>query len=189
MSIEVWKIESRKRGHAAHYTRYVLRIDPRFVQRGDLVASGHGNLPDWSADDPVNFMAAADLHERVNGAACRGLLIALPRELDKEDLVNLVENYIQSDLPGKAYVYAIHNPHGTKSEAHNPHAHILYSDRMADEHQRDEAQFFARFNPKDPAKGGCRKDSGGKSPIQLRIGMKARKDQWSKLQNAAIKRS
>ncbi len=185
MSIEQWQIESRKRGHAAHYTRYVLRDDPRFALRGDLVASGYGNLPDWCADDPVKFMVAADRHERVNGAACRGLVIALPRELDKPALVNLVESYIASDIPGKAHVYAVHNPHGTSSDATNPHVHILYSDRMVDEHPRDEAQFFARYNAKEPAKGGCRKDSGGRSQLQLRIELKERKDKWSKLQRQA----
>src|SRR3546814_9778396 len=50
----------------------------------------------------------------------------------------------------------------------NPHIHLMYSDRVSDGIDRTPDRVFARFNPTHPAAGGCRKDSGGRTPIELR---------------------
>ena len=52
--------------------------------------------------------------------------------------------------------------------AGNPHVHLMCSDRVPDGIEREPDRTFARFNPTKPDKGGCRKDSGGKSPLELR---------------------
>src|SRR3546814_12273207 len=64
--------------------------------------------------------------------------------------------------------YAIHGPEGKLGGIPNPHIHLMYSDRVSDGIDRTPDRVFARFNPTHPAAGGCRKDSGGRTPIELR---------------------
>jgi hypothetical protein len=72
-----------------------------------------------------------------------------------------VETLIHRDIGPKPYQFAIHVPREDDQEHSHPHAHILYCDRIPDEHERPPEIFFRRFNPAAPELGGCKKDSGG----------------------------
>lgn len=95
-----------------------------------------------------------------------------------------METLIARDVGPKPYQYAIHVPREETGE--NPHAHILYSDRLPDGLDRPAEIFFRRPNPKSPTLGGCKKDSGGQSPMQLRIAVINRKKLWADVQNEAL---
>lgn len=179
-----WHIESYRKGSAIWQSDYLWRRG-QWSHIGDVVASGCGNLPAWCHGDPALFFAASDTYERQNGSACRHLVVTLPRELCLADWISLVEALIAGDLGNKPYQYAIHNK-GDDGEEH-PHAHILYSDRVPDGLDRAASLFFCRANPKSPELGGCRKDSGGQSPKQLRLAVIGRKKLWQDLQNEALK--
>lgn len=183
MAIFNWHIGSYRRGRATSQSNYIWRRD-HFSIHDDLVATGCGNLPDWCHGDPTQFFAAADLHERQNGAACRQLVISLPHELSLPEWTGLVETLIARDIGPKPYQYAIHNP--SEDSREHPHAHILYSDRVPDGLERPAEAFFRRPNPKSPASGGCKKDSGGQSPKRLRLAVISRKKLWADLQNKAL---
>ena len=178
-----WHIQSYRKGRATSQSNYIWR-QGQFSTRDDLVATGCGNLPAWSRDDPTLFFAAADAHERRNGAACRHLVLSLPRELDAPAWTDLVEALIAKDIGPKPFQYAIHNTQAGSEE--HPHVHILYSDRVPDRVERSADTFFKRANPKASELGGCRKDSGGQSPKRLRIAVVERKKLWAELQNDAL---
>jgi hypothetical protein len=184
MAIFNWKINSLKKGRATAHSDYVWRRN-QFSDRDDLVATGFGNLPAWCEGDPGQLFRGADLYERSNGSACRELVVALPRELDISDWIQLIETLIEQDIGRKPYQYAIHLPNTTRGEEY-PHAHILYSDRVPDEHDRPPETFFRRFNAAKPELGGCRKDSGGKSPVEVRMTVIGRKELWATIQNQVL---
>lgn len=184
MAIFNWHIESYRKGSATSQSDYLWRRN-HFNVRDDLVATGCGNLPTWCDGDPARFFAASDTYERKNGSACRHLVVSLPREFNRTDWIGLVDNLIARDLQGKPYQYAIHSDPNRDDE--HPHAHILYSDRVSDGIDRPAETFFLRPNAKNPALGGCRKDSGGHPPKQLKIGVINRKKLWAEIQNQALK--
>lgn len=59
----------------------------------------------------------------------------------------------------------------------------MISDRVPDEIERLPEQHFRRFNRKDPEKGGCRKDTGGRDRIVLRNELISLRENWAQLQN------
>lgn len=184
MALFNWHISSYQKGGATSQSNYIWRRED-FIGPDDLVASGSGNLPHWCNNDPAIFFHAADLFERKNGSACRHLVISLPRELGLQEWIDLVGMLINHDIGKKPYQWAIHR--ASKDGSDHPHVHIVYSDRVPDELDRPAETFFARFNPASPTLGGCKKDSGGQSPKQLRISVIRRKKLWADLQNEALK--
>jgi hypothetical protein len=132
-----------------------------------LFASGYGNLPSWAGDSPEAYLRAADLYERSNGSACREIVVALPKELTLEQNVALVRKIVAHCAAGKPHCFAGHCSGGAIGQVENPHAHILVGDRTLDGIERPKEQYFRRYNARDPAAGGCRKDSGGKLPQQM----------------------
>src|SRR3546814_13350036 len=62
----------------------------------------------------------------------------------------------------------------------------MYSDRVSDGIDRTPDRVFARFNPTHPAAGGCRKDSGGRTPIELRRQAIATRELSAGLPNEAL---
>ncbi|MBD7954300.1 MobA/MobL family protein [Stenotrophomonas sp. Sa5BUN4] len=162
-----YTIKSGKKGTARRHGAYIDR-EGALSARDDLVHSSHGNLPAWAENEPRTFWAMADRHERSNGAAYREHEIALPKELSVEQQIELADRLACALAGRKPYQYAIHAPEGALEGAGNPHVHLMCSDRVPDGVEREPERTFARFNPTQPDKGGCRKDSGGKSPLELR---------------------
>ena len=60
--------------------------------------------------------------------------------------------------------YAIHNVKSRISGEDQPHCHLMFSLKADDGIERSAEQYFKRYNPQDPAKGGAKK-------IQLQDGV------------------
>ncbi len=101
----------------------------------------------------LTFWKSADKNERINGRIYTELEISLPRELNKEQREELVQEFVDKTL-GKnfTYFYAIHSPLASDGEQ-NPHIHLMFSERKLDGIDRDEVQHFKRYNPTNPEKG------------------------------------
>lgn len=160
-------IKSGKKGSARRHSTYIGR-EGCHSSREDLIHTSHGNMPSWAQNNPGCFWNMADRFERANGAAYREHEIALPNELATEQLIDLAERLVQNLVGNKPYQYAIHAPEGSIGKVQNPHIHLMYSDRVPDGISRAPDKMFSRFNAKQPEIGGCRKDSGGETPLQLR---------------------
>src|SRR5690606_29766571 len=93
---------------------------------------------------------------------------ALPIELNRDQQRELVLEFIRQQVGAKTFQYAIHSPKAALGHCLQPHAHIMFSDRMPDQIERSGEQHFKRYNQKTPESGGCRKDSGGKDRLVLR---------------------
>ncbi|NUA25988.1 MobA/MobL family protein [Cupriavidus basilensis] len=183
-----FSIKSKQKGRAADHSNYIARErgHSRSDEDTDLITTGFGNMPGWTNGNPFAYWKTADQHERANGAACREWVLALPRELDHEQQQAMVQEMIAATIGDKPYQYAIHNPCGALDGIEQPHAHVIYSDRRPDGIERSAEQHFRRYNPTNPAAGGCRKDSGGKSPQALREEVVGWRETWAQIQNQAL---
>jgi len=180
-------VASGKKGTAVEHTDYIARRGRFGKNRNDLAAQGHGNMPPW-AETPREFWKAADKFERANGAAYRTTVLALPRELDLAQQVELVEEFIEKDLGARPYQYAIHCPSASLEGGPQPHAHIDFHDGLDDGISRDAAQHFKRYNTAHPETGGCKKASGGLHPREMGEILRKRRAFWAELQNDHLER-
>ncbi|EQC1412976.1 MobA/MobL family protein [Providencia rettgeri] len=148
------------KGRGGAHADYITR-EGQYQHRGDLVHVEHGNMPAWAKEEPQHFWQAADQFERKNGSAYREFEIALPRELNSEQQIGLVREFVSRELGERhAYTLAIHNPTASIDGGEQPHAHVMMSLRVNDGIDRAPDQYFKRFNAKYPERGGAQKDSG-----------------------------
>jgi len=146
-------------------------------------------MPEWAAHNAAYFWTAADEHERVNGSAYREIEVALPRELTTSQRLELVQAFIEQELGDKhAYQFAIHTPKAALEKDDQPHAHLMYSERIRDGIARDPEHYFKRYNAKKPEKGGAKKFSGGKSSKELKAELLDLRERWADLQNAHLEK-
>jgi len=117
------------------------------------------HMPSWAEDDPGDYWDAADLFERANGRLYVSADFALPRELSDDDRLALARELAQ-ELTGKEqlpYTLAIHAGRDEDGREHNPHAHLMFSERRNDGLERARDRWFGRANPTDPEHGGAPK--------------------------------
>lgn len=180
-----FEIKSGKKGSAWDHSRYIAR-DGKFGKWDDLLAKGHGNMPPWAVNDLALFWQAADQHERANGAAYRELIIALPNELSPQQNLEIVRTVVRELVGDKPYQFAMHGPEGKLSGIKNVHAHVMFSDRVPDGLDRSPVKTFARYNPDHPERGGCRKGSGGRTSMQIRDELIAKRKQVADVLNQGL---
>jgi hypothetical protein len=124
------------------------------------VESGH--MPSWAADDPAVYWDAADLYERANGRLYVSADFALPRDLSVEDQVALARAFADDLTRDGAlpYTLTVHAGRDAEGHEHNPHVHVMVSERQHDGIERSRKDWFARANRTDPSRGGAGKTRG-----------------------------
>ena len=177
-----FKIKSGKKGRAVGHAEYIAR-EGIHQKRGDLMFTGHGNMPSWAQESARAFWAPADLFERSNGAVYRESIVALPRGLSVDQLRVLVNDMVPGLVGSRPYQLAVHSPKSSIDGGKNPHLHLMYSDRVPDGIERSPETYFRRFNPQCPSNGGCRKLSGGRNRMELRDELIARRKFAAEVQN------
>ena len=157
MAIMHLTLKTGSKGKAASHAQYIVR-EGKYASREDAVMVESGNMPTWAKENPRNFWKAADKFERANGRTYTELEISLPRELTQEQQIALVREYTKNVLGDRhAYTWSIHNPTASDGQE-NPHVHLMFTERVNDGIARSEEQFFKRFNPANPDRGGAVKD-------------------------------
>jgi hypothetical protein len=178
-------VKSGKSGSGGAHADYIER-DGKYKSKSkdDLEHVERGNMPEFAAENPSEFWKAADQYERANGAAYREYEIALPRELTKEQRLELVREFVAQEIGDKhAYTFAIHNPIAAIDGGEQPHAHIMFSERTNDGINRPAEQYFKRWNAKNPERGGCQKSNTAKTPTERKADLVALRERFAELQN------
>ena len=173
MAIPFLSVKVGKKGKAQPHADYIFRQGkyendpekpPTKTQKNyeDLVHKSHGNMPAWAEDNPELFWRMSDEFERKNGSTYREHVIALPREFNSlERDIAFIDEWIELETGNKhPYQYAIHAPLALDGKE-NRHVHIMFSDRTNDGIERAPDQFFKRYNPKNPERGGAKKANTG----------------------------
>jgi len=140
--------------------RYMLRLGKyrrSHSQDERLEAAFSGNMPAWAADDPLIYWDETDSHERKNARLGDLYIVALPKELNIDQRLELAKAYCEAECPSMPYTAVIHDGGGR-----NPHLHLLRSRRINDGHNRDSVLWFSRAatGKKRSEEGGARKFTG-----------------------------
>jgi len=183
-------VKTGGKGKAASHADYIVREGKYAREKdNDLEHTESGNMPAWAAHKPSEFWKAADTFERANGCTYREIEIALPRELKPEQRLELVRDFVQQEIGDRhAYQFAIHNPRAAIEGGEQPHAHIMFSERLNDGIERDPQQYFKRANSKEPERGGAKKVRFGETPTERKEYLIAQRERWATLQNDHLER-
>ncbi len=191
MAIALLKVKEGKKGNAVSHSDYIAR-EGKYVgydKTEKMEDKGHGNMPTWATNNPQYFWQMSDSHERKNGTSYREHIVALPRELSKEERGELVQDWIKSEVGEKqAYQYAIHNKIGMDGNE-QPHLHLMINEREQDGIQRDPNQYFKRYNSKNPDRGGCKKVNTGLGYSERKQNLKEQRQRWENLCNKHLERA
>ena len=174
------KSGSRDGGHSARArAQYIVREGKDEKDRDELAHSESGNMPEWAEDDPLQYWAAADAHERVNGRLFVEVECALPKELNEAEQRTLARGFA-AELTGQErlpYTMALRRGAGE-----NPCLRLMISERGLDGHDRDAELWFKRHNRKAPEKGGTRKTRSFKGKAWLENTRRG----WARAANRAL---
>lgn len=171
---------SKSKGQSAKAkSDYINRKDKYSERLDDLQYSDFGNMPKFAENNPQEFWQLSDIYERENARVCTEIVIALPRELTLEQNTELVQSFVKNTVDSEQnklpYSFAIHND----KENHNPHCHLIFSERQLDGIERPPEQFFKRANSKNPEKGGAKKTAD----FRDRDFIRAVRTEWRRLAN------
>lgn len=183
MAIGMMSVRVGRKGKALPHCQYIAKLDKFAKDSDQVVAHSYGNMPDWAKDNPALFWEMADLHERKNGSTYREHILALPRELSQEQRLVLLVEWIEREIGTKyPYQVVVHNKPALDG-GEQPHAHLMFSERLNDGIARPFDRFFKRYNAKNPVKGGAKKDNTGLPPAERRAMLKAQRERWGELVN------
>jgi hypothetical protein len=144
------------------------------------------HMPSWAQDDPADYWEAADDSERANGRLYVSADFALPRDLDDDDRIALAREFAHelTDKEQLPYTLAIHAGRDEGGEEHNPHAHLMFSERKNDGIERSREQWFRRADAKHPEDGGAPKSRTFHGPAWV----EAAREQWASMTNKTLER-
>ena len=176
-------VGSRAGGQSAVAKADYIEREGRYEQdREELEHKEHGNMPEWAEGDPRSYWEAADEYERANGRLYREVQFALPKELNEGQRRELASGFAGRMTEGERlpYTLAVH-----RGDGENPHAHLMFSERVTDGIERSREQWFRRTNRKEPEKGGARKSRAGSA----RDWMDKTREAWEREANEALERA
>jgi hypothetical protein len=152
-------------------------LDPAIYTESDL-------MPSWAEDDPAEYWDAADLYERANGRLYVSADFALPLGLSAEEQVALAREFAHqiTDEQALPYTLAIHAGRDENGEEHNPHAHLMFSERQNERIERSRDQWFRRANSEHPERGGAPKSRAFHGPAWV----EQARERWATLTNEKL---
>jgi MobA/MobL family len=123
------KIRDEATGKTHDYTKkqgvdHSEILSPIAVADGKPFAATVGN--EWLTDRSKLWNRVEASEKRYDAQLAREMIIAIPRELDREDQINLVREYVQTTFVDRGMIADInlHHLDGT-----NPHAHVMLTMR------------------------------------------------------------
>jgi hypothetical protein len=179
---------TRGSGSCAHASYEYITRGGEYADddRDPLTYTECDHMPSWAQGDAGQYWDAADLYERANGRLYVSADFALPRDVTLDDQVSLAHEFAQQLTAAESlpYTLAIHSGRDANGQEHNPHAHLMISERKNDGIERSPEQWFSRANPTDQTKGGAEKSRTfhGREWVES-----ARRD-WAALTNKAMAR-
>ena len=143
-------------------------------------------MPSWAQDDARDYWDAADLFERANGRLYLSADFALPRGLEPEDQIALAHSFAQelTRMNVCRTPWPVHAGRDGDGREHNPHAHLMISERRNDGVERSREHWFGRANSVHPERGGAPKSR----TFHGRRWMEHARERWAELTNATLER-
>lgn len=146
------------KGKTIPHLDYIKR-ENKYSNREDLISTKSGHLPSWAKDD-TEFWQEINNHEQKR--TYREIVFALPNELTEIEQQQLVNEYIEQVIPHNPYTYAIHSTDSSIHGVKNPHLHLMFSERINDDHVKNlsKDEWFKQrgVSKKGEEFGGSKKD-------------------------------
>lgn len=180
---------SRKGGQSGGAKFDYITHEGKYSKKHDHCRCFSSRLPsEYGGATPTteqqrSFWLDADKHERANATLFTQIEFALPVELTNDGQQQAVLEFIEANIPNQPYTFAIHEGKG-----HNPHVHLIYSDRMLDGKEREQGIFFKKADKRTAEeRRGAEKNrnfKGGKDHRrELLVG---RRESWATIANKAL---
>ena len=167
------------KGYAKNHAAYIMR-EEGYKSKEDLIYKENGNMPSFiDGTSAIDFWSAADLYERANSNVYREFELNIPNELNHEQALELIQNFVKKELDNQPYSFAIHDE--KKDGERNLHCHLMFSERSLDGIVRDKDKYFKRANSKDIEKGGAKKNEYFKTIEALKNLRKSWEDEQNKM--------
>lgn len=143
-------------GSASPHVNYIIGEGEYKYKKDEIIYEAHHMPKDIT---PLEFWKLADDNEPVNGRTYREFKITLPYEFEKEENIELLNEFIKKEL-GNDYYYSvvIHDKESSEKGINNVHAHLMFSERKIDGIERRPEYFFRKYCHKNPTKGGAKKE-------------------------------
>lgn len=172
-------------GSAHAYITRSDQYDDRDRDPAVYIESDH--MPSWAEENPAEYWDMADLYERANGRLYFSADFALPRDLDADDQIALARSFAQelTEEQRLPYTLAIHAGRDADGREHNPHAHLMISERQNDGIDRERQYWFQRANREHPERGGAPKTRA----IHGREWIEHARERLAALTNQALERA
>ena len=158
-----FSVKSKNKGYALGHYLYISRLmQYEGIRKTSNETVEHiepGRCMPSFVKDPIEFWQAADTYERANAKVYMEYEIALPNEFTPDQRKTLIETFFDKHIVPQQYPhsYAIHNVKSRLSGEEQPHCHLMFSLKADDGIERTAEQYFKRYNPQNPAKGGAKK--------------------------------
>lgn len=180
---------SRASGASARSAHNYITREAEYGEgdRDPAIHTESDHMPAWAEGRPGDYWEAADLYERANGRLFLSADFALPREMSTEDQVAIAHAFAQELTAAESlpYTLAVHAGLDASRREHNPHAHLMVSERKNDGIERSREQWFRRANSKEPGRGGAPKSRS----FHGREWVEHARGRWAELTNAALERA
>lgn len=177
MGLNRFSVRIGAKGKAYQHFAYIT-ASGKYEKKSGVKRVFSGNMPSWAKGNAAKFWAAADEYERANGQTYKEHILSIPREMPSYLRMRFIEKWIKQELGDKhPYSFALHETMASDGKT-NPHAHIMFSPRTLDGIERNESQFFKRYNAKDPAKGGARKAETGLGRGEMKKNLLEQRQRW-----------
>lgn len=172
---------SRAGGQSAGAKARYIQREGQYRGRDDLLYRESKNLPAWAEQNPTRYWDAADTFERANGRLFVQAEFALPIELNRDRQIELAREFAHQLTQDERLPYTLAIHHGG---GRNPHAHLMLSERTNDGRERPPAQWFRRYNAREPESGGSRKTV----VLQKKDWLLRTREGWAREANKALER-
>ena len=128
------KIKDERAGKTHDYSSRTKGVVESVILRPD-------NSPQWSATTATLWNTVEESEKRKDARLAREFILAVPKELDAKQQMQLVVDWAQSELVSKGMIaeVSLHNPKSGK----NPHVHILCTMRTI------EGDTFSAMKPRE----------------------------------------
>jgi len=158
--------------HAQSHVEYINR-EKAFQKKGGCVYTAH-KLPAWAKDSPNKFFKAADRYSPKGARRYQEIEFALQNELTLEQNLEIINQFIEKNMPNHYYAFAVHDKIGAMSDGtHNIHVHLMFSpciiDDIEQKKERDISKYFQkslRSDAKDQSEEARRKKG---APVDRRF--------------------
>lgn len=130
-----------KKVSAKEHADYILREGKETT---DLIFQS-SQLPSWADGSAQKFFQAATRYEDKGNRRYKELEMSLPNELTLEQNLEIVNGFIGKHLRNHYYTYAIHEKLGAISGEKHPHVHIMFSERLIDDIEREKERPACRY--------------------------------------------